>query len=27
GATIKIPAAKTAKFTAGAALKKSINKK
>ncbi len=27
GATIKIPAAKTAKFTAGAALKKSINNK
>ena len=27
GATIKIPAAKTAKFTAGAALKKAINKK
>ena len=27
GATIKIPAAKTANFTAGAALKKSINKK
>ena len=27
GDTIKIPAAKTAKFTAGAALKKAINKK